>query len=225
MIADAASVKTVDGATADTCADSGRSTSVSGPVPSPRAILRGCVAQGIDPSMVVGCLDLTTNSDALFAKGWRSGADHLTRIERCAVAAITGHVGESVVELVLDSLGWFVLWHFSGPGRHGVDLVFLAPGDLVVVVEVKATLVPGRIPRLSRTELIQMSTAWVDKTDNPGMAELGLESGDVYGGIAVVNFADMTWRVALTADFVQFRPTIEAEQLTDLGWLLFTKPG
>jgi hypothetical protein len=26
-------------------------------------------------------------------------------------------------------LGWHVLWHFTGPGRHGVDLVFLTPAS------------------------------------------------------------------------------------------------
>jgi hypothetical protein len=74
--------------------------------------------------------------------------------------------------------------------------VFLAPGDVVVAIEVKGTLVRRRVPRLSGRELTQMSAAWVDKADNPGMAELGLQSGDVYGGVVVVNFADMIWRIS-----------------------------
>ena len=79
--------------------------------------------------------------------------------------------------------------------------MFLAPDDSVVAVEVKGTLVAGRIPRLSRRELAQMSTVWIDKSSNPGMVELGLQSQDVYGGVIAVNFADLTWRLALTSDF------------------------
>ena len=68
----------------------------------------------------------------------------------------------------------------TGPGWHGVDLVLLAPGDVVVTIEVKGTLVPGRVPRLSAGKLVQMSAAWVGKVDNPGMAELGLASTAVH---------------------------------------------
>jgi hypothetical protein len=93
--------------------------------------------------------------------------------------------------------------------------VFLAPGDVVVAIEVKGTLVRGRIPRLSGRDMTQMSAAWVDKADNPGMAELGLQSADVYGGVSVVNFADMTWRTALTADFATLRPIVVT---TDRMW-------
>ncbi len=64
-----------------------------------------------------------------------------------------------------------------------------------------------------------MSAEWVDKTDNPGMAELGLRSNDIYGAVAVINFADMTWRIALTADFSALSPVIHIGQLADLGWL------
>jgi hypothetical protein len=87
-----------------------------------------------------------------------------------------------------------------------VDLVFLAPDDAVVAVEVKGTVVPGRIPRLSRRDLTQMSAAWVDKSGNPGMVELGLQSQDVYGGVVAINFADQTWRAALPSDFVNLCP-------------------
>ncbi|MGH9104920.1 MAG: hypothetical protein ACRDZX_03615 [Acidimicrobiales bacterium] len=131
----------------------------------------------------------------------------LTIRERATMAGVTGHISESVIEVLLEPLGWSTLWHMTGPGWHGVDLVLLAPGDVVVAIEVKGTLVQGRVPRLSAGELVQMSAAWVDKVDNPGMAELGLASTDVHGGIAVVNIADLTWRVALTRDFQIFEPT------------------
>jgi hypothetical protein len=64
-----------------------------------------------------------------------------------------------------------------------------------------------------------MSAAWVDKANNPGMAELGLQSADIYGAVAVINFADMTWRMALTADFSALSPVIRVEQLAHLDWI------
>jgi hypothetical protein len=100
-----------------------------------------------------------------------------------------------------------------------VDLVFLTTDDKIAAVEVKGTLTAGHIPRLSRREIIQMSAEWVDKADNPGMAELGLRSADVYGAVTVINFADMTWRIALTADFSTLSPVTHLGQLTHLGWL------
>jgi hypothetical protein len=52
------------------------------------------------------------------------------------------------------------------------------------------------------------------------LAELDLTSTDVYGGIAVVNFSDLTWRMTLTRDFRAFEPTTSQEQLTDLTWIV-----
>jgi DNA/RNA non-specific endonuclease len=183
------------------------------------SVMRQSATFPIDAALVEECLDLATAIDSVFARAWRSRAASLTRAERCAVACVTGHVAESVTEVLLDRLEWRVLWHFTGPGRHGVDLVFLTPDGKIVAVEVKGTLVAGRIPRLSRREMIQMSAAWVDKADNPGMAELGLQSADVYGAVAAINFADMTWRMALTSDFSALSPVIQVEQLTRLDWI------
>ena len=181
--------------------------------------MREASAFPFDTTLVEECLDLTCAKDRLFDKGWRAGPAALTRAERCAVAGVTGHIAESVTEVLLDRLDWRVLWHFTGPGRHGVDLLFLTPDDKVIAVEVKGTLTAGRIPRLSRHELTQMSAEWVDKADNPGMAELRLRSTDIYGAVAVINLADMTWRIALTAEFSTLSPVIHIGQLTDLGWL------
>ena len=183
------------------------------------SILRQSAAFAMAAPMVEECLDPASGRDALFARAWRSGLASLTRAERSAVAGVTGHVAESVTEVLLDSLDWRVLWHSTGPGRHGVDLVFLTADDKVAVIEVKGTLAAGRVPRLSRRELTQMSADWLNKADNPGMAELDLRSSDVYGGVAVVNFADMTWRLALTADFAALYPVIHADQFTNLGWI------
>src|ERR1017187_5956568 len=187
--------------------------------PMRTSVMRQSAAFPLDAAAVRGCLDPASASDSVFARGWRSGAASLSRAERCGVAGVTGHVAESVTEVLLDRLDWRVLWHFTGPGRHGVDLLFLTPDDKIVAVEVKGTLVAGRIPRLSRREMTQMSAAWVDKANNPGMAELGLQSADIYGAVAVINFADMTWRMALTADFSALSPVIRVEQLAHLDWI------
>jgi hypothetical protein len=197
----------------------GRFENTSGPATAmPMAALRQAAPFPLAPGVVEDCLGPAA-TDALFARGWRRGPASLTRAERSAVAGVTGHMAESVTEILLDRLGWHVLWHFTGPGRHGVDLVFLTPGDLVIAVEVKGTLVAGRIPRLSRGELTQMSASWMDKADNPGMTELALGSADVYGGIVIINFADLTWRTSLTTDFSALIPITNTGQLTDPGWL------
>lgn len=146
--------------------------------------------------------------DALFVRGWEEGSKRLTRRERSAVAGVTGHIAESAAEEVLTKRGWYPLWHFATTGGHCVDLVMLSPDEKIVAVEVKGTVVAGRIPRRSRRELGQMSSEWIDKPDNPGIANVGVESADVYGAVMVVNFADRQWRVALTADFVGFRPVV-----------------
>ena len=186
--------------------------------PMPMAALRQAAPFPLVPGVVEDCLGPAA-LDAVFARGWRHGPASLTRAERCAVAGVTGHIAESVTETLLDRLGWHVLWHLTGPGRHGVDLVFLTPGDLVIAVEVKGTLVAGRIPRLSRRELGQMSASWIDKADNPGMTGLGLGSADVYGGIVIINFADLAWRASLTTDFSALIPVTQIGQLADPGWL------
>jgi hypothetical protein len=183
------------------------------------SVMRRAAAFQLDAGTVEGCLDLTSATDSTFARGWRAGPASLTRAERCAVAGVTGHVAESVTELLLDRLEWRVLWHFTGPGRHGVDLVFLTPDDKIAATEVTGTLVAGRIPRLSHREMTQMSAAWIDKADNPGMAELGLQSSDIYGAVAAINFADMTWRIALTSDFSTLSPVTQVEQLANLDWV------
>lgn len=48
-------------------------------------------------------------------------------------------------------------------------------------------------------------------------AELALHRTDVYGGVAAINFADLTWRFSLTADFSQLCPATSPDQLIDLS--------
>jgi hypothetical protein len=80
------------------------------------------------------------------------------------------------------------------------------PSETVLAIEVKGTLRSGFIPRLTRGDLAQMSNAWLDKPDNPAMTSTALRSEDIFGAVAALNFADLTLRVAFTADFVNFRP-------------------
>jgi hypothetical protein len=173
----------------------------------------------LDEDVINFSLSRDLEADNLFRVGWRDGLHRLSRRDRARVATVTGHVAESITEVVLEPLGWIPLWHFKGPGGHGIDLLFLAPSDLVVALEVKGTLIAGRIPLLSQRELTQMSADWINKADNPGMTEPGLGSGDIYGGVVVVNIADLSWRIALTQDFSQFQPVVEIDRLHDLDWL------
>jgi hypothetical protein len=61
-----------------------------------------------------------------------------------------------------------------------------------------------------------MSAGWLDKRDNPGMASLELESDDVNGLVVTVNFADLTMRVAATADFLNLHPVEDIDHVESL---------
>jgi hypothetical protein len=176
----------------------------------------------LERSTIASCLDANARpSDAIFQTAFEESLTALRPAQRSgALAGITGHVAESVVELVLEGLGWTPVWHFIGPGRHGVDLLLLGPGaERLFAVEVKGTLRPRRWPRIRRGELTQMDVGWLDKADNPAMTDWGVTSDDVYGGIVLVNFADLLYKVALTSDFANWRPIERLEQLAVLDWL------
>ena len=108
--------------------------------------LRQASAFILDTTLIEDCLNPASAKDQLFARGRRSGSATLTRAERCALAGVTGLPAESVTEVLIDQLDWRVLWHFTGPGRHGVDLLFITPGNTVIAVEVKGTLRAGAHP-------------------------------------------------------------------------------
>jgi hypothetical protein len=59
-----------------------------------------------------------------------------------------GLAGSGGVAVRLVERGHELLWQFTGPGRHGVDVVVLGPDGRVVGIEVKGTLRPGQVPRL-----------------------------------------------------------------------------
>lgn len=182
------------------------------------APLRRALPLPIAPDVVRGCLG-HDERDPLFERAWSDGIGCLSRRQRNVIAGVTGHIAESVAAIVIVELGWHLLWQFATTGRHGVDLVALTPDEHVVAVEVKGTLVPGRIPHLSRRELSQMTAGWIDKTDNPGMKDLGMSSSEIVGAVLAVNLADLTCRAALTTDFELLRPVERVDQLADLGWL------
>jgi hypothetical protein len=177
----------------------------------------------LEASLVESCLNAGRwQTDETFLRAWRGGLAAVRPAERVGrLAGVTGHVGESAVELILDRLGYVMLWHFTGPlsGGHGVDLLVLSPDGKVLAIEVKSTLRVGRWPRPTRRELTQMSSAWLDTSDNPGMANWDLYSDDVYGAVMVVNFASRQWRCVLTGDFVTAQPVTTLAQLADLSWL------
>lgn len=115
---------------------------------------------------------------------------------------------------------WVPVWHFVGPGRHGVDFLMLGPGaERLSAIEIKGTLCPGRWPRLRQAELTQLDAAWLDKLDNPAMKEWGMQADDVYAAVAAVNFHELAYKVALTAGYVRWHPVVGVAQLDELEWL------
>ena len=171
---------------------------------------------------ITDCLDLRQPGDARFHQAWRHSLASLPRVERGgALSTVTGHVAESVAAVLLADLGYQLIWQLTGPGRHGVDMIMLDPaGQTVVAWEVKGTLRDVGWPRLSGRELRQMGAGWIDKADNPGMAEWGLTSADVIGGVVFIRFRTREVRILVTADFTTLLPITDAAQLADLSWVL-----
>jgi hypothetical protein len=174
----------------------------------------------LDGQTVSACLDLHARpGDLTFALAWTRSLRALAPHERSgALAGVTGHVAESVVELLLADLGYPPVHDFTGPGGHGVDLLMLSPAaDHVLAIEVKGTLRTGCVPRMSRRAVEQMSAAWVDKADNPGMAEWDLHSDDVYAAVIALNFADMVLRAVVSADFKRWCPIGRLDDLATVA--------
>lgn len=184
------------------------------------AALHLAVAHPLEREVVAGLIPGGRPRDPDFARAFSGGLAVLSPAERVGLGGITGHIAESVVEMVLVERGWTPVWHFAGPGGHGVDLLFL-DSELarLVAVEVKGTLRPGVWPRLRRAELTQMDVSWLDKPDNPAMMQWDLTSTDVYGAIAIANLADLRYRLAVTGDLSSWSPITELTQLDDLSWL------
>jgi hypothetical protein len=176
----------------------------------------------LDGEMVAACIDPRERpQDADLAVAFARGLAALAPAQRRgALAGLIGHLAESVAESLLVDAGWSPVWHFVGPGRHGVDLLVLDPNaERVFAVEVKGTLRPNRWPSMRRGELAQMDVTWLDKTDNPAMVEWGITSADVFGALVLVNLHDLVFKVALTCDFCHWRPIQTLDELNDVAWL------
>jgi hypothetical protein len=167
----------------------------------------------IASELIDSCLDLNKEADVLFARAWHSGLTLIPRSERLGLNRVTGEVAESAAEVMLAEMGFHVFWQITTPGVHGVDLLFLSPDESVLALEVKGTLCPGVIPRLTPSRLRQMSREWLNGPDNPAMAEWRFTADDLYAGVMVVDLASLAMRLALSADFQTYLP------VTDLGTL------
>ena len=180
-------------------------------------------ALDLDPQTILSCVvpnpddvrhaddrfNLDPATEALFERAFRTSIRSLSRRDKAVIAPITGHVAESLAAVLLDDWGYAIVWQLEAGGRHGVDLIVMAPDDgRLLAVEVKGTLIGGRWPRMSRRALVQMSQEWIDKPDNPGMRDWDLGSGDVYGLIVLVNLADRRLKAVFTEDFVSFVPGV-----------------
>jgi hypothetical protein len=184
-----------------------------------RAALRRAQHFPIDDPTIRECLDLKKAADASFDRARREGLDTIPQNDRAGLARVTGEVAEAVAEKLLDELDFNLFWQITEPGIHGVDLLYLAPGDQVLAVEVKGTLRPGTIPGLTPSRLRQMSRDWLNQAGNPGMADWLLTAADLYAGVMIVDLARAQFRTALSADFDQYVSVAELSQLSSLSWI------
>lgn len=192
------------------------------PLPLSEADITSCIES--KPRNEAGERELTP-AEAAFAQAVTTSLQQVPQAQRAGLQATAGNIAEAVVEVVLVDLGWSPLYHDVNPssGGHGVDLVMLTPSmDKVAAIEVKATLQPDRWPRLAPVRMNQMTTQWLDKLGNAGMIATELHAADVYGLIAMVQFARRHMKAAITEDFVSYLPINSIEQLEDLSLALNT---
>jgi hypothetical protein len=160
-------------------------------------------------------------ADALFERARIRGLNSIDRSQRSGhLAQVIGEVAESVAEIVLDEQGYNLFWQITTPGIHGVDLLFVSPDESVLALEVKGTLRPDTIPRLTPSRLRQMSRGWLNDPANPAMAEWSLEADDLYAGIMLVDLATPLYRLALSSDFERYTPVTDSAELVSLSRLL-----
>lgn len=129
---------------------------------------------------------------------------------------MTGEVAESVAEIILDEQGYNLFWQITTPGVHGVDLLLLSPDESVLALEVKGTLRPGTIPRLTPSRLRQMSRDWLNDPANPAMAEWSLQADDLYAAVMLVDLATPLYRLVLSSNFEHYTPVTDLAQLASL---------
>ena len=186
-----------------------------------RSALRAATRFPLEPSHIDGCIHPEpAGADALFRRARTEGLASLRTDERSGrLWRVIGEVAESVAEIVLDELDYRVFWHIATPGIHGVDLLFLSPDDAVLALEVKGTLRPALIPRLTPSRLRQMSREWLNAPDNPAMQDWELEADDIYAGVMVIDLATPGFRIALSHDFGTYWPITDLGELAELRTL------
>jgi hypothetical protein len=171
----------------------------------------------LDYALVRTCLDTEDRpGDRLLERALGEGLSELSPAERRgSLPNVTGHLAESVVELILVELGFAPIWHFAGPksGGHGIDLAFLNPENAdLLVVEVKGTFRNGRWPLPASGPLEELTAEWLDKDDNPGMHNWNLTSADVRAALFSLNFAELAMRVVVF-DSMSFRALTSLDDL------------
>ena len=186
-------------------------------VHAPRVALRAASSFPFSKRIVRGCVKPSKPADALFERARIDGLNSIERSQRSGhLARVIGEVAESVAEIVLDEQGYNLFWQITTPGVHGVDLLFLSPDESVLALEVKGTLRPGTIPRLTPSRLRQMSHAWLNDPANPAMAEWSLQADDLYAGVMLVDLATPLYRLALSGNFEHYTPVTDLSQLASL---------
>lgn len=177
-----------------------------------RLALRDAVPMPIDAALVTKCV----LDDPQFRRAWTGGINALAPHERRGRLCVQlGQVAEAVATLLFEEIGLDVFAQLTTAGTHGVDLLVLTPGGQVLAVEVKGTLRAGALPRLGRGRRRQMSLEWLSSPENPVMVEWDLAGQDVYGCVALLDLAAMTWRAALTTDYVEYMAVLDASELLD----------
>jgi len=164
------------------------------------------------------CVKPSKPADALFERARIHGLNSIERSQRSGhLARVTGEVAESIAEIVLDKQGYNLFWQITTPGIHGVDLIFLSPDESVLALEVKGTLQPGTIPRLTPSRLRQMSREWLNDPANLAMAEWSLQADDLYAGVMLVDLATPLYRLALSSNFDHYTPVTAQSELSSLS--------
>jgi hypothetical protein len=185
-----------------------------------RAALRAAPPFPISEGVVRGCVETSKPADALFERARVHGLSSIERSQRSGhLARVIGEVAESVAQIVLDEHRYDLFWQITTPGIRGVDLLFLAPDESVLALEVKGTLRRGAIPRLTPSRLRQMSREWLDDPANPAMAEWSLRAEDLYAGVMVVDLASPLFRLVLSGDFERYTPVADLAELASLRQL------
>lgn len=185
------------------------------------AALHAATSFPIEESTIQSCVDTSLPADELFSRARINGLTSIERSHRSGhLARVTGEIAESVAEIILEECDYSLFWQITAPGMHGVDVLFIAPDNAVLALEVKGTLRPGAIPRLAFSLRRQMSRDWLNDPRNPAMAEWSLEADELYAGVMIFDLALSRFRVAVSGDFEHYMPIAEREHLRSLRRLV-----